>query len=42
MADRFLGLDGAVGFDVDDQLVQVGALFDARGIRPSRSRGAPG
>jgi hypothetical protein len=29
-ADRLFRLDRAVGLDVDDQLVEVGALLDAR------------
>src|SRR5579863_237491 len=31
-ADGFLRIDGAVGLDVDDELVEVGALLDTRGI----------
>src|SRR6185437_4316573 len=31
-ADRLLGVDGAVSLDVDDQLVEVGALLHARRI----------
>src|SRR3546814_14924160 len=31
-AHGLLGIDRAVGLDVDDQLVQVGALLDARGL----------
>ena len=30
--DSFFRIDRAIGFDVDDQLVEVGALFDARGF----------
>src|SRR5882672_10645672 len=45
VADRLLGLDHAVGFDVDDELVEVGTLLDPRrlhGIRDApdgRERG---
>src|SRR5688572_9592014 len=31
-ADGFFRVDGAVGLDVDDQLVEVGALFHAGGV----------
>src|SRR5690554_712451 len=30
--DRLFRIQGAIGFQVDDQLVEVGALFDTRGL----------
>jgi hypothetical protein len=42
VADGFFRLDGAVGLDVDDQLVEVGALLDAGGLDRIGRRGEPG
>ncbi len=33
-ANRFFRIDGTVGFQIQNQLVQVGALFDARALDP--------